>query len=67
MLPSETVEASLRQRIASGEWDHGDRLPTLADLADEYHVSRGTVNTVLRKLADEGLLIIRSRWGTFKS
>jgi DNA-binding GntR family transcriptional regulator len=42
-------------------------LPTLADLAAHYSASRETVARVIRKLADEGLLVIRERWGTFKA
>jgi GntR family transcriptional regulator len=66
-LPGERIEADLRQRLDAGEWSSGDQLPTLADLAAHYSASRETVARVIRKLADEGLLVIRERWGTFKA
>lgn len=65
--PSETVEASLRERIAAGEWEPGDALPTVAELAGHYHVARATVARVLRTLEAEGLIRIVPRWGTFRA
>jgi DNA-binding GntR family transcriptional regulator len=68
-LPNERVEADLRRRIAADEWDHGDALPTVTELADAYGVGRGTVARVLRRLADDDppLVVIRERWGTFRA
>jgi DNA-binding GntR family transcriptional regulator len=65
--PSETVAASLRQRIAAGEWQPGDALPTVAALADHYDVARATVTRALRTLESEGLIRIIPRWGTFRA
>lgn len=65
-LPSQRVENALRSRLASDEWASGDTLPTVADLAGEYDTSAATVAKVLRKLADEGLVEVVPRWGTFK-
>lgn len=65
-LPSDRVAADLRRRIAAGEWDHGQALPATASLATEYGVSRGAVSRALRLLADEGLVRVVSRWGTFR-
>jgi GntR family transcriptional regulator len=66
-LPSRRIEADLRQRIEAGEWDHGEALPTVAQLAEHYHAGKGTINKVLRKLADEGLVNIIRSWGTFRT
>ena len=66
-FPSARVEADLRRRISAGEWDHGEVLPTVAALADEYGVSRGAVSRALRALADDGLVRIVPRWGTFRA
>ena len=59
ILPSEQVEA--------GEWLAGDQLPALDKLAAEYGASKETVARVERKLADEGLLVVRARWGVFRA
>jgi len=46
----------LRRRISSGEWQPGDRLPTLEALVEEFKVGRVTVRHALDLLADEGLI-----------
>jgi DNA-binding GntR family transcriptional regulator len=65
-LPSHRVEADLRQRCEAGEWEHGDRLPPVAELAQHYGVARNTVTKALRRLADDGLIEIVPNWGTFR-
>jgi GntR family transcriptional regulator len=66
-LPSVRVERDLRRRLDAGEWDHGQALPTVARFAQEYQVGKGTINKVLRTLADEGLVRIVRSWGTFRA
>ncbi len=46
----------LRERIRSGELRTGDRLPTQAELAEEFGVERGTVRQALHTLREDGLL-----------
>jgi DNA-binding GntR family transcriptional regulator len=65
--PFEVVTTDLRRRIAAGEWQPGEALPTVAALADHYSVSKATVTRVLRILADEGLVRVVPRWGTFRA
>ena len=65
--PSETVATDLRRRIAAGEWQRDDALPTVAALAEHYQVSRTTVTRALRTLAGEGLVRVIARWGTFRT
>jgi GntR family transcriptional regulator len=64
-LPSERVTADLRARIAAREWQPGEALPTVSELAASYGVSRATVAKAVRVLVDDGLLVTRARWGTF--
>ncbi len=64
--PSVRVEADLRRRLAADEWAHDEALPTVAELAEQYSTSGATVSKVLRKLADEGLVEVIPRWGTFR-
>jgi DNA-binding GntR family transcriptional regulator len=63
--PFEIVAADLRRRIAAGEWQPGEALPTVAALAGHYGVSKATVTRTLRILAAEGLVRVVPRWGTF--
>ncbi|MFH8452744.1 GntR family transcriptional regulator [Streptomyces fungicidicus] len=53
--PQEIADA-LRERIRSGELRAGERLPTQAELAEEFGVERGTVRQALRVLQQDGLL-----------
>ncbi|MEV6195978.1 winged helix-turn-helix domain-containing protein [Streptomyces sp. NPDC051920] len=55
LSPPEIAEV-LRERIRTGELKAGDRLPTQAELADEFGVERGTVRLALRELQEGGLL-----------
>ncbi len=53
--PQEIAD-TLRERIRAGELKPGDRLPTQAELAEEFGVERGTVRQALRALQGDGLL-----------
>jgi hypothetical protein len=55
-LSPQEIADTLRERIRDGELKAGDRLPTQAELADEFGVERGTVRQALRALQDDGLL-----------
>jgi DNA-binding transcriptional regulator YhcF (GntR family) len=55
-LSPQVIADVLRERIRAGELRAGDRLPTQAELADEFGVERGTVRQALRALQDDGLL-----------
>jgi DNA-binding GntR family transcriptional regulator len=65
--PSRRVEAALRERISSGEWQRDERLPSVAELAKEYGVARSTVVAALRRMENDGLVAIVSNWGTFRT
>ncbi|MET9506175.1 winged helix-turn-helix domain-containing protein [Streptomyces sp. NPDC006259] len=55
LSPQEIADV-LRERIRAGDLKAGDRLPTQAELADEFGVERGAVRQALRALQDDGLL-----------
>jgi DNA-binding GntR family transcriptional regulator len=65
--PGERVEADLRRRIAAGEWDSGQALPTVAALAAHYQVSPGVITRTLKRLEADGLVRVVPRWGTFRT
>ncbi|WP_432139432.1 MULTISPECIES: GntR family transcriptional regulator [unclassified Streptomyces] len=52
----QNIADSLRGRIRAGELKAGDRLPTQAELAEEFGVERGAVRQALRALKEDGLL-----------
>lgn len=61
------VVDSLRQRLKDHEWTEGHKLPTEAELASEYGVSRSTIRSALDRLESQGLTITRHGRGTFVS
>ncbi|MEU8957225.1 winged helix-turn-helix domain-containing protein [Streptomyces sp. NPDC048518] len=50
------IADTLRDRIQAGELRAGERLPTQAELAEEFGVERGAVRQAMKKLQSEGLL-----------
>ena len=65
-LRTQLVE-SIRGRLSGGEWVEGQQLPTEAELAGEYGVSRSTVRSALQQLETQGLTVTRHGMGTFVS
>jgi GntR family transcriptional regulator len=55
----------LRSRILKGLWRHGERLPNIMALCDEFKVGRITVRQALQLLSEEGLIDSRRGRGTF--
>ena len=54
-----------RNRIASGQWASGSRIPSLHELAAEFDVARGTMRAALSILEEEGKLERLRAKGTF--
>ena len=58
------VAESLRTRMTDGTYSVGSFLPPQRELADEFGVSRDTVQRALRELADEGWIVSRQGSGS---
>ena len=61
------LENVLREKITSGAFEAGERLPTESDLIEQYGVSRITVRQALQALDEEGLIERQQGRGTFVS
>lgn len=59
------IRADVSDRILSGAWPPGHRIPFEHELMIQYGCSRMTVNRALEPLADSGLIERRRRVGTF--
>lgn len=59
------IQRDLQERIASGEWPPGHRVPPEHELQERYSCSRMTVNKALSALAGVGLITRRRRSGSF--
>jgi len=55
----------LRTAIAEGELTAGERLPSTRDLAETYGIATMTVQSAVRVLRDEGLVVAHQGRGTF--
>lgn len=67
MTKSERVQLSISRRIESGSLREGDRLPSEAQLAAQFHVSVGTVQKALDRLESSRLITREHGRGTFVS
>ncbi|TAK52512.1 MAG: GntR family transcriptional regulator [Betaproteobacteria bacterium] len=59
------ITTLLRRRIQSGEWQLGQKVPTLEALAREFGVARVTVRQAMSILESEGLIWRKQGKGTF--
>jgi GntR family transcriptional regulator len=57
----------LRHRIAAGEWQIGQRLPTVQQLAEDFGLAKVTVRQAFALLAREKLITVQRARGTFVS
>ncbi|MGO3127545.1 MAG: histidine utilization repressor [Luteimonas sp.] len=62
---SQRIRAEIEQRIRSGVWPPGHRVPPERELMIEYDCSRMTVNRVLTALAEARLIVRRRKSGSF--
>lgn len=62
---SDQVLSVLRERIESGAYEPGSKIPPETELADEFGVSRATVRSALRTLEAQGRVVRRQGVGTF--
>jgi GntR family transcriptional regulator len=62
---AEEIAALLRQQIADGQFEAGDRLPTIDELVAEHGVNRQTARNALNQLKEQGLAeYVGGRGGT---
>lgn len=59
------VANDLAADIESGEIPRGARLPSEVELASQYGVSRISVRTAIRELAEHGLVVVVRGRGTY--
>ena len=59
------IRADIQDRILSGVWPPGHRVPAEHELMAEYGCSRMTVNKALAPLTEAGLIVRRKRAGSF--
>lgn len=67
--PGAVILDQLRDRIVTGlyfgNWQPGERLPSIRDIADAEAVDRKTAAAAYHRLAEEGLVEVKARSGVF--
>ena len=63
-LPDQVV-AQLKEQLATGRLQVGDKLPSEPELMRQLGVGRTTVREAVRALAHEGILVVRQGDGTY--
>lgn len=59
------IQRDFQQRIASGDWQPGRRLPPEHEIQEQYGCSRMTVSKAMSALARAGLIVRKRRSGSF--
>jgi len=59
------IKNAIVEKISSGEWEPGEKIPSENQLAADLGASRMTINRPLRELTTEGLLLRVPGLGTF--
>lgn len=65
MLKYEIVASDLREKIASGQYQANEQLPTIAEMCKIYDVSEITVKKATEQLAGMGLISTRKGSGSY--
>lgn len=59
------IAREIVRRMETGEYPPGSRLPAGGELADEFGVTRQTINTAVKELVMQGLVRIERGRGTY--
>lgn len=62
---SSALELALREGLRERQWNSGQALPTVRELAKQYDVSTSMAYRVVKRLADEGLICIERNSGIY--
>lgn len=62
---SETVSEQLEHLIASGAISHGEKLPSVRELCDQFGVGRSAVRDAITVLKGKGLVTVKQGEGTY--
>ncbi|WP_158638661.1 GntR family transcriptional regulator [Metabacillus litoralis] len=61
----EEIMTGIKQYIESNQLNHGDQIPTEAELCEIFKASRISIRRAIKELVDEGVLQINRGKGTF--
>jgi GntR family transcriptional regulator len=64
-FPHRQIAAQLKERIRRGDWQPGERLPSIPAMAEMFGVAKQTVQRTVDQLRVEGILITKPGSGTY--
>src|SRR3954449_5160380 len=64
-FPHRQIAAQLRERIRRGDWQPGERLPSIPAMGEMFGVAKQTVQRAVDQLRVEGVLITKPGSGTY--
>src|SRR3954451_15372062 len=64
-FPHRQIATQLRDRVRRGEWQPGERLPSIPAIAEMFGVAKQTVQRAVDQLRVEGILITKPGSGTY--
>ncbi len=59
------VKRDIELKIITGEYATGERIPTIVELMEQYHIGKATAQKVINVLYDEGVIIKKVGMGCF--
>ena len=62
---SDQVLEEIKEKINSGIWTRGSKVPSETELQEMFNVSRNTIRGCMQKLSAMGVLEIKHGEGTF--
>ena len=65
VAPYRQLAAILRERIESGRYRHGERIPTESELIEEFELARSTVRRAVNELREQRLVHTVPQRGTY--
>ena len=64
-FPHRQIATQLKERIRRGDWQPGERLPSIPAMAEMFGVAKQTVQRTVDQLRVEGILITKPGSGTY--
>jgi GntR family transcriptional regulator len=65
VAPYRQLAAILRERIESGRYKHGERIPTESELIEQFELARSTVRRAVNELREQRLVHTVPQRGTY--
>ncbi len=59
------LKAFIQEKVSTGSWKPGDRIPSENEIGEEFNISRTTIRQAIGELVNEGVLNRKHGVGTF--